>query len=517
LSAVTPDATLASYATATGGRPAAGPGGLSKAAWIKIGTIALLMGAIFWPNLRRLWFKTNPLSNHPDAGNWQHAIAVPLIGLYYLYANREQLLAAPIRSRRLATGRRQADTRMMGWMFAFTWVLPVAVALALGLHKSYFGPQLFLAITFLFANFLLSLYVPSFQLGLFVMVEGLAIAMYGIHPGQNDFLWDFGMVVTLFGVVLMLTGWDVMKVAWFPIAFLVCALPWPGLVYSWIAGPLQTLAARAAVLTLRFTGVDAVRSGTKMLMMEADGLRVLNVAEACAGLKSLMTFITVAAAVGFLSNRPMWQKIFITVSAVPIAIFCNVLRVTGQGLIDHYWSRELAEGFAHQFVGLVMLIPAFLMILLVAWILDHLFLDEIDEDERQRLRMSGGAARQEKKIIQIQRPAVAGVAAGAGAGAGASVAPVAPRPVPTPPRPGGFPRAAGGGVRPPAANPAAAPPQQVARPQGVKPAAAPAQTSAQPAAKPQAAKPAATHPPAPQTPKPAAPKAPQPPQQGRDQ
>src|SRR5206468_3081066 len=155
-------------------------------------------------------------------------------------------------------------------------------------------------------------------------------------------------------------------------------------------------AAKVAVGTLRFTGVDIIRSGTKMLMMVPnkltgqDELRVLNVAEACAGLRSLMTFITVAAAVAFLSARPLWQKLVITVSAVPIAILCNVMRVSGQGLLDRYVSQDLAEGFAHQFVGVVMLIPAFLLILMVCWLLDHLFLDEVDERERERLRMGGG-------------------------------------------------------------------------------------------------------------------------------
>jgi exosortase/archaeosortase family protein len=288
---------------------------------------------------------------------------------------------------------------------------------------------------------------------------------------------------------------------------LVCAIPWPGLVYSWIAGPLQTMAARAAVVVMRFTGVDAIRSGTKMLMMVPDALtgqeqvRVLNVAEACAGLRSLMTFITVAAAVAFLSARPLWQKIVITVSAIPIAIFCNVMRVAGQGLLDRYWSQELAEGFAHQFVGLVMMIPAFLLILLVCWLLDHLFLDEVDEQERQRLRMgaaAGGGG--ERKVVQIQRPAaaVAGASAGAGAraGVGAARAPV----VVPPARPSGFPRAVGGAP--------------VARP-------AP-QSPAQPIAKPQAARPATGQPgqtqQAPPAPKPVqAPKTPSPPQQAPQQ
>jgi exosortase/archaeosortase family protein len=254
---------------------------------------------------------------------------------------------------------------------------------------------------------------------------------------------------------------------------------------------------------LRFTGVDIVRSGTKMLMMVPNHVtgqeetRTLNVAEACAGLRSLMTFVTVAAAVAFLSARPLWQKLIIVALAVPIAIFCNVMRVSGQGLLDRYVSQKLAEGFAHQFVGVVMLVPAFLLILLVCWMLDHLFIDEVDEYERQRLRMSGGRAA-EKKIIQIQRPAA--VAAGAVAPA-AAAAPVAPRPaVVPPPKPTGFPRPAGnvGPVARTAPKPVA--PGQGPAPKPPAPAQVKPQAPAQPNAKPQAAKPAGPAPvqPAPQ-------------------
>src|SRR5262245_49229776 len=183
---------------------------------------------------------------------------------------------------------------------------------------------------------------------------GLFTFAYGIWPGRNDFVRDLGMVITLFGVVLTLCGWQVMRIAWFPIAFLICALPWPPLVYSAIAWPLQKLAAMAAVGALRLTGVDASQEGARI---DIAGTTSLNVAEACAGMRSLMTFISLGAAVAFLSNRPLWQRIVMVMSAIPIAIFCNVMRVTGQGLLHYYVSPQLSADFAHEFVGLVMLVP----------------------------------------------------------------------------------------------------------------------------------------------------------------
>jgi len=287
--------------------------GLSSDAWMRIGVLALLMIGLFWPNLRRLWLKTNPVSGE---ANWGHSFFIPLIGLYYLYLNRDGLLKAR---------------------------------------------------------------VSTSYLGLVIMIGGLLLFGYGIWPGQNDFIKDFAMVGTLFGLVAFMCGWEVMKIVWFPIIFLVCAIPWPGLVYSWVALPLQQVAAAAAIKVLNLLNVESYREGTKLIIVNGLKIRVLNVAEACAGLKSLMTFISVGAAVGFLSSRATWQKILITLSAIPIAIFCNMMRVTGQGIIDHYWSEKLSEGFAHQFVGMVMLIPAFFLILLVAWILDNVFIEEADK------------------------------------------------------------------------------------------------------------------------------------------
>jgi len=146
-----------------------------------------------------------------------------------------------------------------------------------------------------------------------------------------------------------------------------------------MAMPLQNIAAEVAVFTLQLTGVDATVAGTKIIIGSGVDEHTLNVAEACAGLRSLMTFISIAAALAFLSHRPFWQKLVITLSAIPIAISCNVMRVSGQGLLDHYVSRQISEGFAHQFVGLAMLIPAFFLILLVGWLLDKIFIEEAAE------------------------------------------------------------------------------------------------------------------------------------------
>ena len=347
--------------------------GLRAQTLLKVASIAFLFCLLFWPNLRRLWDKTNPFTGEP---NWGHAPFVPFVGLYYLFINRERLQAARVKT---------------------AWE------------------------------------------GLAIALFGILFFAYGIWPGQNDFFKDVGMVITLFGIVTLLCGWQVMKIAWFPIVFLFCALPWPGLVYSRIAIPLQNLAAGVAVKVLHLSGVEAGQSGTKIIMEGAKGaVRTLNVAEACAGLRSLMTFVSVAAMIAFLSSRPMWQKIIQVASAVPIAIFCNVMRVSGQGLLDRYVSQQLSQSFAHEFVGLVMLIPALFLILLVGWILQNIFIEEADDKSalKVRTRSTPAAAPAASSPAVVQ---AAGSAPTPAARAGA--APDGPAVLP--------PRPAIGGARPP--------------------------------------------------------------------
>jgi exosortase len=342
--------------------------GLSLTAWLKIAVLSVLLAATFRYSLVRLFLKTNPITGE---ANWGHSFCVPIIGLYYLYLNREDLLSAPVRA--IPPG--QFDRFQL---ISSATALLVGVIGCVVLRLAGVTGQLILLFGGIGLVGGLSLIL---NWGMGVLIFGLLVFAYGIYPGRNDFVTDVGDVITLFGLVLMLCGWRVMKVAWFPIAFLVCAIPWPGLVYSRVASPLQRLAANVAVGVMNLLGVDSNASGTKIFISSGiygQPWHALNVAEACAGLRSLMTFISVAVAIAFLSIRPLWQRAIISLSAIPIAIFCNVMRVAGTGLLYRYGGSDWAEGFTHQFVGLVMLVPAFFMILMVGWVLDHLFVEEME-------------------------------------------------------------------------------------------------------------------------------------------
>ena len=370
-----------------------------SAVWLQAAIVALLFAALFWPNLRRLWLKTNPVTG-VQWDDWSHTIIVPIIGLYYLWLRRDDLLTAPVlplladnssRSRWLG-GSLTLIAGIVCWqLFALEAVadfvagFPLVGNLAPYISSASMGAAA------------LGLLAVAFDWGLGTLLGGLLLYAYGIWPGQNDYLKDIGMILALFGVVLTLTGWRVMAIAWFPIVFLICAVPWPGLVYTKVAIPLQFVAAKVAVVVLNLAQVDSVVEGTRIVIdRPGGGTRVLNVAEACAGMRSLMTFVTLAAAIAFLSlSRPLWQKLIIVASAVPIAILCNVVRVSGVGLLDVYVTEQASEGFAHTFVGLVLLAPALLLLLGVGWILDHLFIEA--EERISPAAFAGSAGESEEQ------------------------------------------------------------------------------------------------------------------------
>jgi exosortase len=359
--------------------------GLPLRAWLMAAFLAVAFTALYWTSLRRLWIKTNPFNGTDD---WPHAVFVPIVGLYYLYLNLDDLLKAKVRP-------------LLGGDFYKGRLISAAALLASGVMFIYVLPRL----PGPFANYAgeigtlgkgfvgLAAFVLVFDWGIGTLLAGLLTYAYGIYPGANDFIKDVGMVMSLFGAVLTIVGWDVMRITWFPLAFLFCILPWPGLFYSKLAMPMQQFSAQMAVAVMQITGVDVENAGTQIIIQRpAPALpRILNVAEACAGLRGLMTFVSLGASVAFLSTRPLWQKIVITLSAIPIAVCCNALRVSGQGMLDYYVSEVWSAGFAHQFAGLVMLIPGFVALLGVVWLLDKLFVEE-DEEETVAPATAGGAA-----------------------------------------------------------------------------------------------------------------------------
>lgn len=186
------------------------------------------------------------------------------------------------------------------------------------------------------------------------------------------------MVPVIIGLVLLIGGWNVLKVTWFPIAFLALAVPLPQRTYFELTTPLRILASKAAAAILPWL-IPGLHTEAQAVVIDyvRPGMPPgqLNVEEACSGMRLLMAFVTLGIAMAYLGNRPLWQRIVMVASCLPIALFCNIVRVTTTGYLSISGHRDLAQGTAHQLLGLAMLVLALALFSLLGYVLNNIFVE----------------------------------------------------------------------------------------------------------------------------------------------
>ncbi len=190
------------------------------------------------------------------------------------------------------------------------------------------------------------------------------------------------IVGTIFGATLLLGGWSVMRIAWFPILFLLFAIPLPQSIYVELTRPLRELAstAAAAMMPLFIPGLHTEAQAVVIDYMKP-GIPPgqLNVEEACSGMRLMMAFVTLGVAMAYLGDRPLWQRIIMVAGCLPIAVLCNAVRVTTTGLLTITGHSDYAQGTPHQFLGILMLLIALGCYSLIGYVLSHLFVETADE------------------------------------------------------------------------------------------------------------------------------------------
>ena len=249
-------------------------------------------------------------------GDWSHGWLIPAFSLYFLASRRDQLFAARVQP---------------NWWGGLILVLSLAVY--------FLAPFVF--------N---SAYPPALS-----------------------------MVGALFGVTLLLCGWAVMRIAWFPILFLVLAVPIPDSVYVRLTMPQQIFASKAAATIMPWFAPGLYTEAQAVVidyMIPGKPPGRLNVEEACSGMRMMMAFVTLGVAMAYLGERPWWQRLIMIASCVPIAVLCNTIRVTTTGLLFVHDKPEWGKGTPHQLLGIAMLAIALGLYALVGYVLSHLFIEE---------------------------------------------------------------------------------------------------------------------------------------------
>jgi len=200
---------------------------------------------------------------------------------------------------------------------------------------------------------------PSWA-GVPLVVVSLLVLVLGVL-GADIFLPRVSLLMLLAGLIILFQGWTLFRAVLFPWAFLILMIPPPTLIMQHVTFPLQLLAARLSTALLELVNVPVLREGNVIKLASMP----LDVAEACSGIRSLLSLVTLSIIYGYLMETRIWARVLLVCSAVPIAVAANGFRIFGTGLLVQYWDPDKAAGFFHEFSGWLIFVVALVMLFAV--------------------------------------------------------------------------------------------------------------------------------------------------------
>lgn len=190
--------------------------------------------------------------------------------------------------------------------------------------------------------------------GLFVVGASQLIFLTG-YLGAEFFLQQSSILVFLGGLVLFLWGWRALREIAFILLLLLLAIPLPSVILNAVTMPLQLIASSWAASILHLCHVPVYREGN---ILQLDR-QLLNVTEACSGIRSLMSLVTGGMIIGYFLPVRWLPKTAFVLSTIPVALAANAARVAGTGLIGQSFGERWATGFFHLFSGWLIFVLAF--------------------------------------------------------------------------------------------------------------------------------------------------------------
>jgi exosortase len=220
--------------------------------------------------------------------------------------------------------------------------------------------------------------------GLLVLAIAAVIRLAGAF---YHFVWfdEIALLPLAAGLLLLAGGWEAWRWAWPAILFLGFMVPLPYRFGVAMADPLRRIATAGSTFLLQALGRPALAEGNVILLNDIK----LDVVDACSGLRMLMIFFALAAAVAFVIQRPMWEKLVVIASAMPIALLVNIIRIAATGLVQEHAGQDAAKTLFHDLAGWLMMPVALALLAAELWVLRHLWI----ETDFGLPRRSRGAAR----------------------------------------------------------------------------------------------------------------------------
>ncbi len=204
---------------------------------------------------------------------------------------------------------------------------------------------------------------PS-SFGLVPIILAITLLTIG-NFGAELFTARISIVFLVAGLVIFLLGWRHFRSLLFVICCMFLMIPIPAIIFNQITLPLQALAARFAASILELLGTPVLREGNIIQLASMP----LEVAEACSGIRSLLSLGTLAIIFGYLSEPSVWKRIVMAVASIPIAVGANAIRIVGTGLAVQFWDPDKALGFFHEFSGWLIFLFSFGVLMMLQKVL----------------------------------------------------------------------------------------------------------------------------------------------------
>lgn len=306
---------------------------LGPHSYVKILILGGLLGLLFRTEIEEmvhLWL-TDP--------SWSHGFLIPLFSLYFVNQRRREILS-------------------------LEYVRDPLLELLGGRRPGHLLPG----------------QTRANYLGLLFLLLILAFYAFNVVSAAGyAYFRPISMLAAAGAVILFVGGWRLIRFTWLPILFFVFAIPLPRRYYVGLTMPMRQIAASVATALLNvIPDLRATASGVVIeILYKGQRLEpALDVAEACSGMRLLMAFLALGVAMAYLHERPLWQRAVLLISTVPIAVLCNIVRVTVTGFLHVLVGPEYTQGIYHDMLGLAMLPLAFGLYGLLAWFMASLFVEE---------------------------------------------------------------------------------------------------------------------------------------------
>ena len=207
--------------------------------------------------------------------------------------------------------------------------------------------------------------------GLLLLLFGIILLLLG-NLATEYFTMRFSILVVLAGIILFLLGKEFYKTLLFPLVFLIFMIPIPSILMDRITFPMQLFASEVATRSLYLIGIPVLREGNIIQMANTS----LEVAEACSGIRSLISLLALSVVFAYFGQKETWKRILLVLSTFPIAIIANAARVTGTGILAHHYGDKVAQGFFHGFSGWILFMVAFVCLFVVGGLLSKIKTDK---------------------------------------------------------------------------------------------------------------------------------------------